>query len=106
MTDTTQGNVILSRFTGKTYFGHSIDKFGDSTGNAMPVDYMKYHSDWNWIHEVLGKFRKLSLKNSFEWRSHLWNITESVSGNEIDHAFTALVEAVEWWNGVKEKEVV
>ena len=95
MTVTTQGNIILGKFCGVIYDEKYNDRY-------------RYHSDWNWLHESWEKFRAIDLPSpdvAYLFYGYRSTIESAMVHGTILEAFTALVEAVEWWNGLNEKEV-
>jgi len=53
-----QMNEAIALFEGRTFYGHTIDKFGGNTANALPE--MQYHSSWDWLMLVVEKIEKLN----------------------------------------------
>ena len=56
-----QMNEAIALFEGRTFYGHTIDKFGGNTANALPE--MQYHSSWDWLMPVIEKISKIPLLN-------------------------------------------
>lgn len=106
MTDTTQGNITLALFMGYKRHNHvSYITYENAKGQHIYEFVLQYHSDWNWLHEAWQKFRDLKTDNSYEHLRRSLHLMSLITLDSISDAFTALVEAVEWWNGVNEKEV-
>lgn len=66
------------------------------------VNYVKYHSDWTWLMNVVKKC--LSLSEEFDdWEKHYEEIDDSFFQVEIEQTWRAVVNFIKWYNQQKEK---
>lgn len=98
-------NVTISAFEGRKFYGHTIDKFGGDTGNALPE--MKYHTSWDWLMPVVDKIAKMVAmceieipKNEYELdafsliRRHIYATIETIHND--------VYQFVLWYNQQKQ----
>ena len=122
MNNTTENNKLIAEFLGfqSTTLGwfdneeHLINVEKDNT-----FDDLKFHSDWNWLMEVVGKIQLLDIvhdntrnyDNVFkEWqctfspsyKTHDFGYIVGKSKNsEIESVYNACVEFIKWYNKQK-----
>jgi len=90
MTDTIQGAATLAAFV----------------GDDDPAYWGLYRTSYDWLIPVWVKFREsFQGYHYIKHESKCTKIQHAMMYGTILDAFTALVEAVEWWNGLNEKEV-
>ncbi len=103
--NTTEKNSLMAEFLGaNNSFQNGLGEiFLDSIPNPeggtmiLRVSSLKYHSDWNWLMQVVEKI--LNLKNVYaEKRQKLFN---SISPN-IETTYNACVQFVQWYNQQKQ----
>lgn len=84
------------RYSGVVWFYVGPDGFEHETG-----DFLKYHSDWNWLMPAWVKFRNLNLdsKEYSEWCSSLgWYL---YSSDEPSRFCERVAYAIQWYNTLK-----
>lgn len=59
-----EGNKLIAEFDKRLFYGHTIDKFGVGTGNALPE--MEYHSSWDWLMPVVEKISEYRYPEYFK----------------------------------------
>ncbi len=55
---------------------------------------LKYHTDWNWLMEVIKKCREKSNDEDSYWEA----IYYSLADLDIDNVYIAVVEFIKWYN--------
>jgi len=97
--NTTENNKIIAEFMGRNgkinkslYTWKGIDKL--LTGGWIPVEQMKFHSDWNWLMEVVEKIS--------EYRLVYPNKANKVCDLKVvinkDALYNSCVEFIKWYN--------
>jgi hypothetical protein len=88
-------------FLARKYIDHdSLSLYGTLVRHRFT-----YNNDRNELHRVWVKFRELRVNVLEEYEREYWAIVEKVAYKvaygTLPELFTALVEAVRWWNEVK-----
>lgn len=69
---------------------------------TVPFMQWRFNSDWNQLMDVWYKFRDLDTPGGVKaFTLHCGNIEHAIVHEGISESFSALVEAVKWYNGVK-----
>lgn len=61
--------------------------------------WAKYNHDWNWFMEAAQKFDRLRMKNK-KYVAYCDRIDNTVTLYDLQAAFIALSDAIEWYNGL------
>jgi len=93
----TTDNKLIAEFMGMTC--HHNDKsvliFSTENGNdIVSIDDLKYHTDWNWLMQVVEKILNISLE--LDSMETYYNITDSIPNIEQTHE--AVVKFVKLYN--------
>lgn len=87
-------------------FGLYIFKYGDiHYEEVFRIDEMKFHSDWNWIMEVVDAIEKLDYSDSSNIDIKLYRQTDKICCLPIYTKKEAVVQAIylflKWYNEQK-----
>ena len=105
---TTENNKIIAEFIGlvyrtkKDYQGWYKDS--SFTDRICSFDGLKYHSDWNWLMEVVQKIESLGDDlNIYAYHCELiYNVGENIetfeAKSKIEAVYNACVEFIKWYN--------
>ena len=63
--------------------------------NRKPIINFHYHSDWNWLMEVVNKITTLNEFQEYEFNSLFWDIFCQLNIKEV---YTQVVLFIEWYN--------
>lgn len=66
----------------------------NGTYKVCRITELKYHSDWNWLMEVVKKCRVESNEEDSHWEA----IYYSLSDLDIDNVYTAVISFIKWYN--------
>jgi hypothetical protein len=101
--NTTENNKLLAEFLGRNgkirkslYTWKGIDDL--LSGGWIEVEYMKFHTDWNWLMQVVEKiFETADLDNDYltDLRNVLWDVPNK------EEVYNACVSFVKWYNNQK-----
>jgi hypothetical protein len=72
---------------------------------TMPVNELKYHSSWDWIHPVWVKFRDLKFTEETPMKLHLnymARLAQDIAYGTIEEFHHNLHIAIQWYNKQKE----
>ncbi len=104
-----EGNKLLAEFCGletvdENWFKSDTKFMGFATHD---ITDLKFHSDWNWIHEAWDKFRDLAFEDKLSYNAeqlsyHQVTIASNIFENTPPETFQSLIEAVQWYNTTKE----
>ena len=105
---TTENNKIIAEFMGartkspkNLYVFHKwrnderfdwIDTYNQSE--------LKFHSDWNWLMEVINKLTTLNEFQDYEFKSLFW---DTFCQLDIEEVYTQVVLFIEWYNEQKKE---
>jgi hypothetical protein len=100
--DTIQGNKIIAEFQSYTFDNNVMTRyFGEPpTGHYknIHVSQLQYHTSWDWLVEVIRKFRALDLDNH-KYKSWVQAIDDAVTDDyQIEYVFIHVSEAITWYN--------
>ena len=122
---TTENNKIIAEFMGLKIVGGYLQKYVDN--NTEPKQYwegkpktfehqicgwqithheskIQYHSDWNWIMEVVEKIKFKTDCASFnfeDWQSLINAIEICLLNLNIQDTYNACLEFIKWYNEQK-----
>jgi hypothetical protein len=100
---TTENNKLLAEFLGFKNIANDEDK------QDYLNDFMKFHTDWNWLMQVVEKIESLGYKETNVYvdisegtfihtlESNI-EIAEVFGGTKIENTYNACVEFVKWYN--------
>jgi len=99
-------NVVIARFEGRKFFGHTIDKFGGDTCNALPE--MKYHTSWDWIIPVIQKIKSIHLdilKQAYvmDYMKAASHMNSGLISLKIEEAHLGVYKFLTWHNENQQK---
>jgi len=104
--NTTENNKIIAEFMGAKLTKDLQIVYPIYEGDSSYVKNLKYHSDWNWLMEVVEKIE--SLRNQiviFNKTAALSNVKEPSVFNDSFKAetkkqavYNACVEFIKWYN--------
>ena len=127
----TENNKIIAEFMGESKQPYEFPKFGkiDTNGDWKDIFFdnqLKFHSDWNWLMEVVEKIERLEDLERFEITNHSVNITyyqskenkfilnlnhrnnglylmggENTVNTKIQAVYKACLEFIKWYNEQK-----
>lgn len=63
--------------------------------------YTKYHTSWDWLMPVWVKFSDLQLEDNSIFMAHRYSISQIILFMTTEEAFTALANAIKWYNSTK-----
>lgn len=115
---TTENNILISLFMGmKPHDINELDGFWTNTIKAHKFDNvmsLQFHSDWNWLMEVVEKIESLEY---YSISIQIWNKRCSVDVSEnfekdlfhyaksektkIEAVYNACIEFIKWYNQKK-----
>ena len=116
MLNTLENNKLIAEFLGRNgkinkslYSWKGIDAL--LSGGWVPIEQTKFHSDWNWLMQVVEKIRKfhngtepLNDKQIGQLLQLIKKLNESLTlRNElsIEAVYNACVEFIKWYNEQK-----
>ena len=112
--NTTENNKLLAEFIG---YNVETDLYGGIPVKGMKTitvrtDSLKFHSDWNWLMEVVDKIENLDfifsihheVVNIFNGETKENGIySETFQGStKLITTYNACVEFIKWYNGQKQ----
>ena len=115
-----ENNKIIAKFLGWEIL-NDMTYSKITKGKWIELDKLKFHSDWNWLMEVVEKIENLTDKNNFvlydiniysdaviiaDQEDHeKVSITKSDGfTSKIEMVYKACIEFVKWYNQNSEKE--
>jgi hypothetical protein len=93
--NTTENNKLIAEFMGLWYSENEY-LYNSQFGKGFKIDELLYHSDWNWLMEVVEKIKPLN-RNGNNYYLRLMNMTLSEALN-IDYVYSICVEFIKWYN--------
>jgi hypothetical protein len=110
--NTTENNKLLAEFLGyKTYKMNGVLNVHYSEVNVRTIQDTHYHTDWNWLMQVVEKIESLgycliiggrTTKNYCEIRGEADDFTtkysDSYGETKIEAVYNACIEFVKWYN--------
>lgn len=115
-----ENNKLIAEFLGRNgkinkslYTWKGIDAL--LSGGWVPIEQMKFHSDWNWLMQVVEKIESLHETNNVLIGTNITyvqihnkvineqEIFKGVSNIKIEAVYNACVEFIKWYNEQKQK---
>lgn len=98
-------NEVIARFESRKFYGHTIDKFGGDTGNALPE--MKYHTSWDWLIPVIQKIKGVHLdilKQAYvmDYMKAAAHMNSGLVSLKIEEAHLGVYKFLTWYNQQKQ----
>ena len=103
----TENNKIIAEFMGLSYCEkyqfEGWYKNHEHNERICDFDGLKYHSDWNWLMEVVEKIESLNHKNNEEHFQlvsfiHHWLRRKHKELTKIQAVYSACLEFIKWYN--------
>lgn len=109
MKNTTENNKLIAEFLGGIKQPFEFPQFGyiNSKGDWKDTffdDQLKFHSDWNWLMQVVEKIESLGFETSLTNQNFFIRIAggNTQSGimykNKIEAVYNACLEFIKWYN--------
>jgi len=97
----TENNKIIAEFMGCLI--HAQTKAHLTNDGFYHTKDLKYHSDWNWLMEVINKIEKLDFRVSItEFSTNIGNeklkISQWQAKTKIENCYNACLEFIKWYN--------
>ena len=109
--NTTENTKLIAEFMGWTLddkYLNSYRKFNSNTFKYSLLSDLKYHSDWNWLMDVVGKIENFGFEFFIvESRCKIAHNTDNsietiigfeITGRKIEATYNACVEFIKWYN--------
>lgn len=105
--DPESGNYMLPHYSSKYVINHltkgrNYDEWADrytdenyNTGYLLPLDYLEYHSSFDWLLEVVEKIKNIVLLKGITFTNQL--IAGLITVNK-EAVYNAVVEFIKWYN--------
>ena len=100
--NTIENNILLAEFMQPSFNGFGTYDFD---GQLLTKEYLKFHSDWNWLMQVVEKIESLNFIVYIETNyCQLYNATnheeliKSIYSTKIESVYNACVEFIKWYN--------
>ena len=103
MNNTTENNRLMAEFMGLNIITDGISFFDT---NYKPLK--NYHSDWNWLMEVVEKIENLGYGVTIgmadyciiqnDWKEDLKEIHSLTENSKLLCTYNACVEFIKWYN--------
>ena len=98
-----ENNKIIAEFMGAKLTKDLKIMYPVYEGDSSYVKNLKYHSDWNWLMEVVEKIFKDFYKLNPCPIYLKMNIEKALNEVNIDVTYNSCVEFIKWYNQNKEK---
>lgn len=74
--------------------------FGLVEQDFLFVEDLKFHSDWNWLMEVVGKIYEIDLyyDKYIDYNSSMISSGKITLGTRINRVYEQVVEFIKWYN--------
>jgi len=93
-----ENNKLIAEFMGGVESKYNIIHFPlivfKQGKNYFDLEELKFHSDWNWLMEVVIKCRTIQLSN----KNKIADIYDALHNTDIEAVYNAVVEFIEWYN--------
>lgn len=107
---TTENNKLIAEFMGFIECNESTYQccFG-KINRVLPPQYMEFHTDWNWLMQVVEKIESLGFifklttgSSTFLKKDEvlIWN-DGFIGDSKIQATYNACVEFIKWYNNGK-----
>ena len=106
--NTTENNKLIAEFMGAKEVRKDNFKFPNRTGLPLQIGTINYHSDWNWLMEVVEKIESLEIGR---FKVEIYNtncriydheefdeISDLSAGTKIEATYNACIEFIKWYN--------
>jgi hypothetical protein len=90
---TTENNKLLAEFMGLTQTEINYYYF-PKFERAFRLGDLKFHSDWNWLMEVVEKIERVG-KTEFKFSVEFEKVKLS---SNIESVYNACIEFIKWYN--------
>ena len=92
--NTTENNKIIAEFMGRVIPEDKLEFYDEN-----PTTHY-YHSNWNWLMEVVEKIYTLDLyyDKYIDFNSSLIDSGKIKLSTNINHVYNACVEFIKWYN--------
>ena len=104
-------NKLIAEFMGATEVKKDTYKFPNRTGLPLQIGTINYHSDWNWLMEVLDKIEGLGVV--VEIRENVCyispfpnNYISELEQTKLQATYKAVVEFIKWYNNELKTELL
>jgi len=87
-------NKLIAEFMGNIPIFENEYQMVTHNNMCYGVDELKYHTDWNWLMQVVEKILNISLE--LDSMETYYNITDSIPNIEQTHE--AVIEFIKWYN--------
>ena len=95
-----ENNKLIAEFMGWTLDDKDLNSYRKLNNNVFKYSLLsnfKYHTDWNWLMEVVEKILNICLElDSMEM---YYSITDSIP--DINQSYNEVIEFINWYNGNK-----
>lgn len=104
--NTTENNKIIAEFMGLSKVQCDIILY-ERNSKGYPLNKLKFHSDWNWLIEVVEKIERLNFDVTiFNSTTEITSFDidfKTIFGNsdkysKIEAVYNACVEFIKWYN--------
>jgi hypothetical protein len=92
----TEKNKLIAEFMGIVFTKDNKANHPRIKAPYPPIECFNYHSDWNWLIEVVEKIKPLN-RNGNHHYSRLMNMT-LIEALNIDYLYSNVVAFIEWYN--------
>jgi len=113
--ETTENNKLIAEFMGYVLNDNTgvTVYYNDKTCEVLDPDKLKFHSDWNWLMEVVEKIEKLGywtecrkqlggvrfvIGDEKDFKNEKPPIVNVYKDLKIEAVYTTCVEFIEWYN--------
>lgn len=105
--NTTENNKIIAEFLGYVLRGKNTFEYNNK---LYLIEELKFHSDWNWLIEVVEKIESLGFNVSIEFSTCIITYSDDdfkeiigISDNysKIQAVYNACVAFIKWYNEQK-----
>jgi len=104
--NTIENNKIIAEFMNKK--DAQINAKGNGIEWVIQTKNLKYHTDWDWLMEVIEKIENLET-NRFDFQINQWNsrifdhentefIVDLNADSKIQAVYNACIEFIKWYN--------
>jgi len=90
---------IMNYYTWNDSIWFSVREKSEEKAMNSIVKYSKYHTDWNWLMEVIEKCSNIAAELD-AWEEY-YQITDFIP--RIDTTHRAVIQFIEWYNKNNEK---
>ena len=97
---TEETNKLIAEFMGWESFNQFSMIAPKSEGDCWAFEDMKFHSDWNWLMEVVEKIESLDIyyNEYIDYNSSMFASGKIELSTKIEAVYNACVEFIKWYN--------